>query len=91
MNELNKLIERLESTLDSARKMYHNSEQWYSEPEHNDTYEIRLNKCFDDLRAFASRPTCGKEQRKLLDEVEKGGSQIRFNFFNWDWLWFGFT
>ena len=80
MNQLNKLIEQLENTLDSARKMYHNSEQWYSEPEYNDTYEMRLNKCFDDLKAFASRPTCGVEQRKFLDVLGLKGKFSKTNY-----------
>jgi len=62
MNQLNKLIEHifLEEIL------YRGSENavWKSD---QDKFVARLSS------ALASRPTCGKEQRLFLDEVEKRG------------------
>lgn len=65
MNQLNKLIEHifLEEIL------YRGSENavWKSD---QDKFVARLSS------ALASRPTCGKEQRLFLDEVEKEGEYV---------------
>ena len=55
MNQLNKLIEQYE-TENPGKK---------AKPQYMTSYDA------DFVEFFASRPTCGKEQRKFLDEVEK--------------------
>lgn len=62
MNELNKLIEQYERENPGNRARL------------SDPCDGRLNENFAVWMAkLASRPTCGKEQRKFLDEVEKRG------------------
>ena len=63
MNQLNKLIEQYE-TENPGKKAYY-SYRMGQIPD-------RPNPRFMDWMAeLASRPTCGVEQRKFLDEVEK--------------------
>ena len=62
MNELNKLIEQFAKEEDTPAFMIHALIR-----EVEDEKGTWLNKLLDWL---ASRPTCGKEQRKFLDEVE---------------------
>lgn len=63
MNELNKLIEQFAKEEDTPAFMIHALIR-----EVEDEKGTWLNKLLDWL---ASRPTCGVEQRKFLDEVEK--------------------
>jgi hypothetical protein len=62
MNELNKLIEQFAKEEDTPAFMIHALIR-----EVEDEKGTWLNKLLDWL---ASRPTCGVEQRKFLDEVE---------------------
>ena len=55
MNQLNKLIEQYE-TENPGKK---------AKPQYMTSYDA------DFVEFLASRPTCGVEQRKFLDEVEK--------------------
>ena len=55
MNQLNKLIEQYE-TENPGKK---------AKPQYMTSYDA------DFVEFLASRPTCGVEQRKCLDEVEK--------------------
>ena len=55
MNELNKLIQQYE-TENPGKK---------AKPQYMTSYDA------DFVEFLASRPTCGKEQRLFLDEVEK--------------------
>lgn len=65
MNELNKLIEQFAKEEDTPAFMIHALIR-----EVEDEKGTWLNKLLDWL---ATRPTCGKEQRLFLDEVEKKG------------------
>ena len=58
MNQLNKLIQQYERE--------NPGETAYVNPPMNLDFSSKFT------RWLASRPTCGKEQRKFLDEVEKG-------------------
>ena len=60
MNELNKLIQQYE-TENPGKK---------AKPQYMTSYDA------DFVEFLASRPTCGKEQRKFLDEVEKEGEYV---------------
>lgn len=62
MNELNKLIEQFAKEEDTPAFMIHALIR-----EVEDEKGTWLNKLLDWL---ATRPTCGVEQRKFLDEVE---------------------
>jgi len=65
MNELNKLIEQYERENPGKKAQYERALNSYS-------CVIELEDEFINWMAkLASRPTCGKEQRKFLDEVEK--------------------
>lgn len=62
MNELNKLIEQYPGDQKEILE-YVKTLSWGQ--------TSRERKLYKFLKYFASRPTCGKEQRKFLDEVEK--------------------
>lgn len=66
MNELNKLIEQYPGDkirlglafLETKKDPYY--------------WSVQLQEFLKFIRWLATRPTCGKEQRKFLDDVEKG-------------------
>jgi hypothetical protein len=62
MSELEKLIEQYEKENPGKNAMFCNAQYYY-------------HRKF--VYWLASRPTCGVEQRKFLDEVENGKLQIR--------------
>jgi len=64
MNQLNKLIEQYPGDQKEILE-YVKTLSWGQ--------TSRERKLYKFLKYFASRPTCGKEQRKFLDEVEKTG------------------
>ena len=67
MNELNKLIEQYPGDQKEILE-YVKTLSWGQ--------TSRERKLYKFLKYFASRPTCGLEQRKFLDEVEKEGEYV---------------
>lgn len=65
MNQLNKLIEQYETENPDRKAGSFNIGVFFGTP--------------DFILWLASRPTCGKEQRKFLDEIEKYGPSALYN------------
>lgn len=60
-SDLLALINKAENTLADAMRAYHNSQLWSDESQNYDgtspTWEEAIDKCFNDLRDYASRPS----------------------------------